>query len=228
MGTCATEMTRRRDRAHRRFTPLAAWALACVLAGAASCATPAPPPGPVLLHPVPPTAEPYALVQGAIVFTGPDFTVSARPWDYRLVVQDIAKAGELNPFGEGEEPAGHFLFIRVRLENRSTRKLIFNPMRATLVRDNETPLVPLENSDLVFFVGEDMTAAEARAKVFRGMSFDLTVTVPPGGTLERYLVFPAPEELTKPPMLHIDDLWVGPATYDLRFPFEFYPGADRS
>ena len=64
----------------------------------AACATPKPT-GPLLLHPVPPTGEPYSLVQGALVFSGPDFSVSARPWDYRLVAEEFRRAGVLRELG---------------------------------------------------------------------------------------------------------------------------------
>jgi hypothetical protein len=196
-----------------------------VLALAAACAT-AEPQGPLLLHPVPPAADGYALVQGAIVFSGPGFTVSARPWDYRLVAAEIARSGEPNPFGAGEEATGRFLFVRVRFENRSTRSLVFNPLRAALVCEGETPIVPVENADLVAFAGEGIAAAEALARAFRRLSFDLTATVPAGGTLERYLVFPAPQEHPRKELaLQLDDLWLGPSSFDLRFPFEAYPGA---
>ncbi|HEY6000512.1 MAG TPA: hypothetical protein VI078_14585 [bacterium] len=205
----------------RRFLGLA---LAVALAGA--CATPAATPkGPLLLHPVPPVAKGYSLVQGAIVYAGSGVTISARPWDYRLVAQELARSGEPNPFGASEEATGRFLFIRVRLENRSARTLVFNPLRATLVQEGETPIIPVENGDLVAFAGEDIVAAEALARTFRRLSFDLTATVPAGGTLERYLVFRAPDGGPKKLLeLRLDDLWLGPTAFDLRFPFELFPG----
>ena len=92
--------------------------------------------------------------QGAIVFSGPDFSVSARPWDYRLVAEEFRRAGEPCPFGEDDAAVGRFLFFRVRLENRSTRTLVFNPMRASLLREGEAPRSRLENSDLFAFTGE--------------------------------------------------------------------------
>jgi hypothetical protein len=224
MVNCATDRGLPRE-GRGRCGPLLA---ACTLAFLCACAAPQKPQGPLLLHPVPPAADGYALVQGAIIFSGAGFSVSARPWDYRLVAAEIARSGEPNPFGKDEQTTGRFLFVRLRLENRSARSLVFNPLRAALTSEGETPIVPVENADLVFFAGEEIAAAEALARSFRKLSFDLTATVPAGGTLERYLVFPAPAEPPKKQLvLQLDDLWLGPSSFDLRFPFEAYPGADR-
>ena len=220
MVNCAIDPGRTRGGFVRRAPLLAACALALV----GACATPAPR-GPLLLHPVPPAADGYALVQGAIVFSGADFTISARPWDYRLVAEEIARSGEPNPFGRDEAATGRFLFVRLRLENRSTRALVFNPLRAALVSEGEAPIVPADNADLLFFAGEEIAAAETLARSFRKLSFDLTATVPAGGALERYLVFPAPAKPPKKQLeLQLDDLWLGASSFDLRFPFEAYPG----
>ena len=173
---------------------------------------------------MPPTVDKYSLAQGAIVFSGPDFSVSARPWDYRLVAEEFRRAGEPCPFGKDDAEVGRFLFFRVLLENRSTRTLVFNPMRASLLREGEAPLIPLENSDLFAFTGEDPAGAEARGRAFRRVSFDITVTVRPGQSLERYLVFRSPEEAIKQIVLELDDLWLDTKSFDLNFAFETFPG----
>jgi len=215
MGSFVTE-PRNPGRAGR----LAAVALLAALA--AACATR--PTGPLLLHPVPPTLEKYALSQGAIVFSGPDFRVSARPWDYRLVAEEFRRLGESCPFGEDDAAVGRFLFFRVLLENRSGRTLVFNPMRASLVREGEAPLAPMENSDLFAFAGDDLAGAEARGRAFRRTSFDGTATVRPGQTLERYLVFRSPPGTIRQIVLAIDDLWLDAKSFDLVFVFEAFPG----
>ena len=97
------------------------------------------PSGPLLLHPVPPTIDKYSLSQGAIVFSGTDFSVSVRPWDYRLVAEEFRSAGEPCPFGDDDASAGRFLFFRLLFENHSARTLVFNPMRASLLREEEAP-----------------------------------------------------------------------------------------
>jgi hypothetical protein len=218
MGSCVTESWKRAYGSQTRRLAAAA-ALAALVA---SCA--AKPSGPLLLHPVPPTADKYSLSQGAIVFTGPDFSVSARPWDYRLVAEEFRRSGEPCPFGDDDATIGRFLYFRVLLENRSARTLVFNPMRASLLREGEAPLVPLENSDLFTFAGENLAEAEARGRAFRRMSFDIAVTVRPGQTLERYLVFRSPSEAVKQMALAIDDLWLDAKSFDLRFVFETFPG----
>lgn len=204
--------------------PVAALLAAAVLATlVVACATPKPT-GPLLLHPVPPTAESYSLAQGALVFSGPGFTVAARPWDYRLVAEEFRGSGEPNPFGDNDEAVGRFLFFKVRLENRSARTLVFNPMRASVLREGESPLVPLENSDLFAFAEEGIADAEARGRTFRRVGFDTTVTVRPGQELERYLVFRAPEETAQQVALTLEDLWLDSKSFDLRFTFEAFPG----
>lgn len=219
MGNFVTESRLPARGSRARHLAVAA-ALAVVVA---ACAT-LKPTGPLLLHPVPPTVDAYSLVQGALVFSGPDFSVSARPWDYRLVAEEFRRTGEPCPFGKDDTEVGRFLFFRVRLENRSTRTLVFNPMRASLLRENEAPVIPLENSDLFAFSGEDLAGAEARGRAFRRVSFDITVTVRPGQSLERYLVFRSPETSKKPIVLELDDLWLDTKSFDLHFVFEAFAG----
>jgi len=198
----------------------AAVAFAAVVA---ACATPKPA-GPLLLHPVPPTVEKYSLSQGAIVFSGPGFSVSARPWDYRLVAEEFRRSGESCPFGDDDAQVGRFLFFRVLLDNRSTHTLVFNPMWASLLRQGEAPLIPLENSDLFMFAGDEQAGAEARGRAFRRVSFDITATIRPGQTLERYLVFRSPDEAVKRITLEIADLWLDAKSFDLKFVFDVFPG----
>lgn len=218
MGSFVTE-PRQPALGSRARSLAAAAALAAVVA---ACATK--PTGPLLLHPVPPTADKYSLAQGAIVFSGPDFSVSARPWDYRLVAEEFRRTGEPCPFGKDDLEVGRFLFFRVLLENRSTRTLVFNPMRASLVREGEAPVVPLENSDLFAFAGDDLAGAEARGRAFRRVSFDITATIRAGQTLERYLVFRSPDEALKRIVLELDDIWLDTKSFDLTFVFETFPG----
>lgn len=217
MGSSVTE-SRKPAHGHRTLKGALAM-LAVVMSACAVKST-----GPLLLHPVPPTTEKYSLAQGAIVFAGPDFSVSARPWDYRLIAEEFRRTGEPCPFGKDDAEVGRFLFFRVLFENRSARTLVFNPMRASLLREGEAPEIPLENSDLFAFAGEDLVGAEARSKAFRRVSFDISVTIRSGQTLERYLVFRAPEEAAKRIAITIDDLWLDTKSFDLHFVFETFPG----
>ena len=216
MGNFATESVRR-ALVNRAGVLVLATVLTVIIGG---CATAK---GPLLLHPVPTSVENYKLTQGAIVFSGPDFSVSARPWDYRLVAEEFRRSGEPSPFGDNEETVGTFLFFRVGFENRSTRTLVFNPMRASLLREGETPLVPMENSDLFTFQGEDNTGTAARGKAFRRVSFDNSTTIRSGQTLERYLVFRSPDVAEKRIVLAIDGLWLDSKSFDLMFVFESFP-----
>ncbi len=180
--------------------------------------------GPFLMHPLPPTDKNYSLSQGAIVFSGPDFSVSARPWDYRLVAEEFRRSGEPCPFGENDAQIGRFLFFRVLFDNRSTRTLVFNPMRASLQTKEATPGTPLGDSDLLAFAGEDLAGAEARSRAFRRVSFSITATLRPGQSVERYLVFLSPEEAAKQIVLELDDVWLDTKSFNLKFNFEAFPG----
>jgi len=193
-------------------------AAALLLAGA--CAAPVK--GPVLLHPTPPTAERYALVQGAVVYEDGQLRVEARPWDWRLVEDEVREAGGPSPFGEAPGETGRFVFVRVSFENRSADTLVYNAMRSSLVQPHESPVLPLETSDLFAFSGEDRDV-EARARTFRQLCYDGTVSLPAGGKIEAYLVFPAPKT-TKATELVLDEVWIGSRSRVLRFPFEVYPG----
>jgi hypothetical protein len=173
---------------------------------------------------VPSTVDSYSLSQGALVFSGPNFSVSARPWDYRLVAEEFRRSGEPCPFGEDDAAVGRFLFFRILLDNRSARTLVFNPMRAYLLIEGAAPLIPLENSDLFAFTGDEPAAAEARGRAFRRVSFDIAATIRAGQRLERYLVFRSPDAGTKKIALALDDLWLDAKSFDLRFFFETFPG----
>jgi hypothetical protein len=174
------------------------------------------------MHPVPPVIESYALEQGALVYTDPGFTVTVRPWDWRLAEEEIARATETSPFGDKPGDAGRFLFFRIRFTNRAAQPLVFNPLQATVHCEGEAPILPVENSDLYLLAPENSESDE-RGKVFRQLTFHETVHLRPGGTIERYLVFPAPEA-AKAVVLALDDLWLGPKSRDLRFVFELFPG----
>jgi hypothetical protein len=207
-------------RSCRRLAPLLLTAALAALPGA--CAAPKPV-GPLLMHPLPPVAEGYALSQGALVFTGPGFTVSARPWDWRLVEEEFRRAGEPCPFGATPEEVSRFLYFRIRLESHAPQALVFNPLRSAVLRTDESPLLPLENSDLFAFADLEQQKAEALGKAFRRTCFSGTTTLHAGGAVERYLVFRAPEE-AKLLTLELDDLWLGPVSFTLRYVFEAYPG----
>lgn len=178
----------------------------------------------MLLHPIPPTAERYSLSQGALVYTDTGFIVSVRPWDWRLVEEEFRRAGEKNPFGSEEGETGRFLFLRIRLENRSSQPLVFNPLRASLFRGEEAPILPVENSDLYMLAPAEQDV-EALGKAFRRVSFDGIVNLRPTERQERYLVFPAPEK-AKELQLILEDLWLGTKSHDLSFAFEAFPGKE--
>jgi len=178
--------------------------------------------GPLLLHPLPPTAEHYAMVQGALVYSEAGLLVSVRPWDWRLVEEEFRRGGMKSPYGDRDGDASHFFFLRVRFENRSAVTLVFNPLGASL-RSGEEPTPALETSDLYALAGDEPDLP-ARAAAFRRSTFEGLAQVRPGESLERYLVFPQPQGATQV-VVALRDLYLGKRGFDLEFPFETFPGA---
>lgn len=197
----------------RAGAPLAVAVLAAACAAAGG--------GPLLLHPAPPAADGYRLDVGALVFEGRGISVTARPMDWRLVEEELRAAGP-NPFGDGEAGTGRFVFIRLRVENRSAETLVLNPLRATLLHEERTPYLPVEHSDLLMLSGSDPAAA-ARGAAFRRCCLDQTLTLRAGGSAERYLVFRSPGREGEMSLV-LDEVWLGTSALELRFPFEAFPG----
>ena len=169
--------------------------------------------GPVLLHPVPPAAEPYRMSKGAIVFDGPDFLVSARPVDWRVAEECYGKeAGDLSGY----------VFLSVRFENSSPQSIFFNPVRTTLYTQKRSFSVPLDISDIYLMNRED-PKVEEKFRKYRELSYDGSITVGPGEADERYLVFPVPSGKLETLKLVLDDLHVGSRSFDLSFLFEAFP-----
>jgi len=174
--------------------------------------------GPILLHPVPPGAGPYRLTQGALVFDGPDFRVSARPVDWRTAEDQYGKeAGDLSGY----------VFLSVRFENSSRQSIFFNPVRTTMYTQKRSFSVPLDVSD-IYFMNRDDPEMEERLKKYRELSFDGSATVVPGATEERYLVFPVPTGKLEVLELVVDDLHVGTRSFNLSFLFEAFPVGEES
>jgi hypothetical protein len=169
--------------------------------------------GPLLLHPVPPAAGPYRLTRGALTFDGPDFRVSARPVDWRLAEDRYGKeAGDLSGY----------VFLSLRFENSSRQSIFFNPLRTTLYTQKGSFSIPLDVSDIYFMNREDPGLGE-KSRKYRELSYDGSTTVGPGGTEERYLVFPVPAGKLETLELALDDLHVGSRSFDLSFLFEAFP-----
>lgn len=169
--------------------------------------------GPLLLHPVPPQAERYVLSQGALVFEGHGFRVTARPVDWRVAAKD---------FDREAADLADFVFFSLRFENSTNQSIFFNPVRATIYTQKRDFSLSLDLADIYAMNRED-PGLEATMKHFRDISYDGSVTVRPGKSEERYLVFPVPKGKLKTIELTLDDLFVGSESFDVAFLFEAFP-----
>ena len=173
--------------------------------------------GPILLHPVPPREEPYALSQGALVFARPGLRVTARPVDWRVAEKDYGrKAGDLS----------NFIFFSLRFENFTNQSIFFNPLRTKIYTQKRKFSLALDISDIYIMNRKD-PGLEEKAKRFRTISYDGSVTVGPGKSDERYLVFPVPTGKLKTIELTLDDLFVGSESFDMTFLFEAFPVEEK-
>ena len=173
--------------------------------------------GPVLLHPVPPRGAPYVLSQGALVFDGPGIRVIARPVDWRVAERDYGReAGDLS----------NYIFFSLRFENSTDQSIFFSPVRTTIYTQKRDFSVALDLSDIYLMNRKD-PGLEEKAKHFQKLSYDSSVTVRPGKSEERYLVFPVPTGRIKTIELTLDDLFVGSESLSLSFLFEAFPMEEK-
>lgn len=177
--------------------------------------------GPLLLHPIPPTAPDYSLTRGALLYSGPGFRITARPFDWRFVEEKFRKTGRPTLFGSEEGAFSRFIFFSVIIENDSSQSLIFNPTGATATTEGMGLDVPLEISD-IYRLNRGAPDLEERGRSFTENAFDGMTVVGPGQSLERYLIFPAPKKKTKTYKLDLENIYLGSESLDLSFLYEAF------
>lgn len=177
----------------------------------------------VLLHPVPPERDGYAMNQGALIFESDDVKVTARPVDWRVVAKECGAPGKVNPFGEGES-LSQFIFFSLRFDNKSAKDSItFNPMGSSISLAESDTFGPLNITD-IYIQSPGASDLEARAKAFKETSYDAITTVAPGESVEKYLVFATLEGRIKRTTLLLDDVYHGFNGNTWSFDFEVFPG----
>lgn len=115
--------------------------------------------------------------------------------------------------------AKDFIIIRVEIENLSPQsKLIFNPTYLALMTDSMDYYKPLDYTDLYDIVKEkDETGSSLR--VLKGKFYDLTVTLTPGKSVSKLLIFkPLPEDADTAELM-IKNIYIGKDDLSFALPF---------
>jgi hypothetical protein len=175
--------------------------------------------GPLTLVPMETQGEKFSRSDGAVRFQGPEFAVSMKPMGHAAIAGEYEKSGLILPYGSGEEALLPYTFFSLRIENSSSSKIFFNPMRISAFTNKGKLMVPIEVSD-IYRLDTGEKDNEARIGSFRKTTFDGTQDIVPGGSVERYLVFSAPQGKVKRFEVLINDLYLGTESHDLVFLFE--------
>jgi hypothetical protein len=203
----------------KRSAPAAVLLLMVFLAGA--CATPTPT-GRFLLHPLPLPDERYRMTAGALVYTDEAVEAEVRPLDQKFVDRNLQAEGRPNPFDLADPSVPAPLIFEIRLKNKGTRALYFNPAQARAVDDRGERYLPLFYQDFYLLYREDPHGRE-RLETYASICFDRPVELQPGREMKRYLPFASHEEVPKSLTLTLPLMRNGSETYPLFLTFEAFP-----
>lgn len=127
----------------------------------------------------------------------------------------------------------HYTFFHLTIENRSTKKLRFNPLFAFLSGNNAFHSGTVgfaEIYELVAGIGADTSKSlegERALRELKGTYFDSAEVVRPGKSTSRFLIFrPLSNDTTLAEMV-IEDLTIGTALVSVRFPLSTELGEKR-
>lgn len=147
---------------------------------------------------------------------------------------DLVKIS-VKPLAKGES-AGHelldgllkrdYFLIRMSIENRSDEKLTYNPSQTALTDFGFSYNRPLDFTDLydVFSSGDGTDedgalVSDDLLNELKGSYYDNTITIQPGESVSRFLIFSPFKEKAKAAELRINDIYIGPRSKRLIFPF---------
>ncbi|MBI5827756.1 MAG: hypothetical protein HZB22_08540 [Deltaproteobacteria bacterium] len=148
----------------------------------------------------------------------------------------VRKIGDSDDEGLSQEVIAHllkkdYLIFRMEIENTSTKyKAIYNPSFTTFTGDDMSYSAPIDYTDL-YDMAEDVWEKgkkdEDRKALsmdgLKGLFYDLSTTIPPGGKTSKLLIFkPISKDCTKA-ALTLSELYIGTETIRVIFPFVFKP-----
>lgn len=115
--------------------------------------------------------------------------------------------------------ANEFIIIHLEIENLSPQsKLIFNPAYLALITGAMDYFKPIDYTDLYDIVKEkDETGSSLRA--LKGRFYDLTVTLTPGKSVSKLLIFKPLTEDADTAELMIKNIYIGKEDLSLSLPF---------
>ncbi len=116
-----------------------------------------------------------------------------------------------------------YLLLKMDIRNDSKAKVIYNPALTALKDDTFGYKKPLDYTDLYDLTGDD--AGLTGLSGFKGVFYDLSVTLGPGERTSGLLAFRPLDKKTRNAEVVIKNLYVGKDILDVRFPFVLKPEA---
>jgi len=164
---------------------------------------------PVFLVPANEGPEGYTLKDERWTFENKLIRLTAAP------MRPADLAGE--PEVIGSLAARSYIIIRMEIENKSDRKLIFNPAYIAMLTDTSDYYKPLDYTDIYsLLAGEDENGTPVRG--LRNRIYDLTITLEPGITTSRLLLFPPLNKDSDSAQLLIRNIYIGKADISVTIP----------
>ena len=167
------------------------------------------------LEPVARDSEGYDRNGEAAVFENEDIKVTLRPLGECCGRKDDGFLKELFD--------SNYVILSMEIENRSSKRVIYNPSHTMLLVGALDLKKPLNYTDLYDIVSRNKEYAlpERRLSSLRGRFYDLNTRVPPGDRTSRLLIFHPLAKESRPgtkAVLRINEFYVGTDTMRLVFP----------
>lgn len=124
-----------------------------------------------------------------------------------------------------------YLIFRMEIENTSTKyRVIYNPSFTTFAGDDMSHGTPIDYTDL-YDMAEGIWEKEEKdgdkkafsMKGLKGLFYDLSTTIPPGGKTSKLLIFKPVSKDCKKAALTLSEFYIGTDTIRVVFPFVFKP-----
>lgn len=116
-----------------------------------------------------------------------------------------------------------YVLIVMGIENRSGKKVIYNPAITALMDDTMGYRKPLDFTDIYDISRGADPWGGGKLDGFGSRFYDLSVTVLPGQRVEKLLAFTPLEKKSTKAELVIKNLYIGSEIIDLRFNFDLRP-----
>ncbi|MEK7680284.1 MAG: hypothetical protein AAB356_08835, partial [Deltaproteobacteria bacterium] len=123
-----------------------------------------------------------------------------------------------------------YLIFRMEIENTSRHRVIYNPSFTTFTGDDMSHSAPIDYTDL-YDMAEGIWEKEEKdgdrkafsMKGLKGLFYDLSTTIPPGGKTSKLLIFKPVSKDCKKAALTLSEFYIGTDTIRVVFPFVFKP-----